>query len=85
MSNTQKIERVGTDSHVCPECGTIIEDEAKIRLRHPELDVWTTAVVVDNWHDDNGRFCGQKLRFQGEDQIRHLRFAEIDRLREEDD
>lgn len=54
-----------------------------LHLRHPENGIPCEAAVVADWIDRRGRFVGYRLRFTGENQIRHLYFAEIRQLQEE--
>ena len=59
----------------------VIQAQLKaLRLNHPELGVPCSAAVVGNWFDEQQRFVGHKLQFQGEDRIRHLYFHEIRQL-----
>ena len=62
----------------------VIQTEIKaLHLRHPELDVPAVAEVRGKFIE-NGRWNGQRLRFQGEHHDRCLRFGEIRQLMEMD-
>ena len=61
---------------------TIKTEPKALHLHHPTSGAPAMAAIVRNWFE-NGRFVGYEVQFSGEDDTRHLRFAEIRELQEE--
>ncbi len=60
-----------------------IKTEPKaLHLNHPTIGAPAMAAIVSHWYQ-NGRFVGYEVQFSGEDNTRHLRFAEIRELQGE--